>query len=451
MHPEGRSAVAEARALWLPGFDTPIEAARPAVLARALYALLALDLWTDMVPHAGRYGVDGFNVAHFAWLDALLPVPSSAAYCALLAGTGVVAASCALGPTRAGLRWCVALAYTLAWAMSMHDSYQHHYLLSWLLLGLAAAPVSPNLPEQARVRAPGYVFVCLTCASVYTFTALSKLAPAWRDGSVLRSLSHAQPPGHPHPGPLDAARDAAAAIGIPDAQFFAGLALATAALQVLIASGYLAALFAQRASPRAPLRAVCDAALAGAIVFHLGAELSGVFRIGWFSHYMILVAAVCLGPRRGVAAANRALARAGVRLSAVARAPLPLHGVALVLVWSGASLVVARGHVPGLAGGAAAGGLVVLLAGFQGRRRPRVLAACAGSALLLAGSITLRPVAFDYHRRLAGELLRLGRRADALDAYREAERVAPPGQSRRGKIRALEASERGASPPPERP
>jgi hypothetical protein len=436
---------------WLPRFDGPVLSARPAVLARGLYLVLALDLWVDMIPHAGRYGVDGFNVAHFAWLDAILPLPSAASYAGLLAATAALSAMCALGPLNALMRWAVALAYTLAWALSMHDSYQHHYLLSWLLLAMALAPVATGLSPRARVRAPGHVLLTITCAVVYTFTAVSKLSPAWRDGSVLRTLAHARPPGDPQPGRLDGLRDAALGLGVPDAAFFEALALATAALQVVIAAGYL---LSQASDERGHVlaRAARGAALAGAFSFHLGAELSGVFRIGWFSLYMMVVAAVCLGPAAPVTALDAALARAASGVQSRVRALTAPVWALGSLAWIGAVALVAHGRVPGFAVGVAAGGLGALGLGALARRGRRALApAWAACALLAAGAVLFAPVAFDYHRRLAGELLKLGRRAEALAAYREAERVAPRGQSRRGKIRALEAAEPKPPPPPERP
>jgi hypothetical protein len=451
MAPEAPAPSAARAGSWLPRFDGSVVPARPAVLARALYLLLALDLWVDMIPHAGRYGVDGFNVAHFAWLDALLPLPSAAGYAGLLAATGVLSAMCALGPLNTLMRWAVAFAYTLGWAMSMHDSYQHHYLLSWLLLALAIAPVPTGLPSRSRVWAPGHVLLSITCGVVYTFTAVSKLSPAWRDGSVLRTLAHARPPGDPHPGRLDALRDAALGLGVSDARFFAALALATAALQVLIAAGYLTV---QARDERGHVRArsAGAAALAGAFLFHLGAEVSGVFRIGWFSLYMMVVAAVCLGPAALVAALDDALARASSRVRSRLGARGALVWALAALAWGGAIALIAHGRVPGFAVGAATGGLGALGLGALARRGQRALApAVAASALLAACAVTFAPVAFDYHRRLAGELLKLGRHGDALAAYREAERVAPPGQSRRGKIRALEAHEPKPPPPPERP
>ena len=41
-------------------------AARAVLFEKSFLALLAFDTWMLMIGHAGRYGVGGFNVAHFA-------------------------------------------------------------------------------------------------------------------------------------------------------------------------------------------------------------------------------------------------------------------------------------------------------------------------------------------------------------------------------------------------
>jgi len=44
-----------------------------------------------MLLRAYRYGADGFNVAHFAWLDALQPLPTASSYATLLLVSGLLA------------------------------------------------------------------------------------------------------------------------------------------------------------------------------------------------------------------------------------------------------------------------------------------------------------------------------------------------------------------------
>ena len=62
------------------------------LFSKLFLLMLALDTWMLMIGHAGRYGVAGFNVAHFGWLDALLPLPSARSYVAVLLLTGLARA-----------------------------------------------------------------------------------------------------------------------------------------------------------------------------------------------------------------------------------------------------------------------------------------------------------------------------------------------------------------------
>lgn len=131
-------------------------------MLRFTLMLLAFDCWVDLVPHGGRYGVGEFNVAHFGILDALLPMPTPALYVGSLLFTGVLSFAMALAPWRPGL---IALftTYTLGWAASMLDSYQHHYLVSLVLFSFMFFPVTKR-PAEAKsvpwaVRIGGLCFV----------------------------------------------------------------------------------------------------------------------------------------------------------------------------------------------------------------------------------------------------------------------------------------------------
>ncbi len=119
----------------------PVDAVRPWLLLRGLLLLLAFDCWLDLVPHGGRYGFGDFNVAHFALLDRLLPSPTPGTYVATVLLTGLLAFVLALSrPTRLGVAGVCAL-YSYGWLMSMLDSYQHHYLLTLLLLSATFFPM----------------------------------------------------------------------------------------------------------------------------------------------------------------------------------------------------------------------------------------------------------------------------------------------------------------------
>lgn len=133
-------------------FHAPFAAARAYLFSRLFLVLVALDAWTLMIGHAGRYGVDGFNVAHFAWLDAIMPQPTAAMYVGVLLVTGLLALALAIGGTHHVALAALFLLYTISWAMSMLDSYQHHYFVSSVLLCLVFFPslrASDVQPGQA--------------------------------------------------------------------------------------------------------------------------------------------------------------------------------------------------------------------------------------------------------------------------------------------------------------
>jgi len=97
----------------------------------------------------------------------------------------------------------ISVLYLWGWSCSMHDSYQHHYLLSLILLTLAAMPVHDavdlfgretsiaNTPHGLvpRVHALGYTLLTSLLGSVYLFTAISKASPDWLSGEALRPIT----------------------------------------------------------------------------------------------------------------------------------------------------------------------------------------------------------------------------------------------------------------------
>ena len=129
-------------------FFSAVAPSRPYLLLRLLLVVLAFDCWVDLIPHAGRYGVGAFNVAHFALLD-LLPTPTPGLYIGLMLLTGWLALVMAIRPARAGLGVLFGL-YTYGWSMSMLDSYQHHYLISLLLFSCIFFPT----PDATEVFGP---------------------------------------------------------------------------------------------------------------------------------------------------------------------------------------------------------------------------------------------------------------------------------------------------------
>jgi len=439
------------------------------LITRGVLALLAIDTWVLMIARGARYGAGGFNVAHFAWLDAIAPVPSPAAYVGLELAIGLLALVLALtGANRLGVLALAAL-YTYGWAVSQLDSYQHHYLLSWWLVAFALMPrvtaseltasTAAQPPKRQRAgsgdalspaRAPAWAWVLwsVTCAVVYGFTALSKTEPGWRDGTTLRSMTE---PAAPF-APLE---HAFGSLGVSSAGFWQVLGVSVILLQVAIAVGYLVA--ARRdAAGRRLYRVLASVALVLALSFHLSAEHIEL-RIGWFSWYMMLGAWVALAPARWLLAVaslaswpGRALERGFATPPPSARAGtrdgrdgpwvtvLLAAGVCLVLGVVGASL-----ELPGAATSALIfGGALAVGAGYaslrgRGDDARRWLAVAAVSALAMWAAVALSDARYDFYRYRGGDLRLRGDLAGAIDAYEHADRFAPEGKSRRARIEAL--------------
>ena len=427
---------------------------------RGLYALLAADLWFDMVEHGGRYGVGGFNVAHFAWLDLLLPLPSAALYVGLLIVAGFIALWLSIGQAPRWLRGLLALVYTASWMLSVHDSYQHHYLLSWLLVWCVGLPdVSARFAlSTQRVRGWGLPMSAVTCSIVYCFTGIAKSEPEWRGGAALRSLTRSAPLGAAHPGKFDGARDLLLSLGLTDASVWHLFALATIALQWTVALGYLASTQRDERPTRARLY-LCAIGLFGALSFHALAELFHVFEIGLFSYYMMFVALVLLGPVGPWRHPTAAVAWLGERLEHAvvgpdeqlrlradgSRSPTSSAPRELLRPLLSAALLLSAGFViplPGALGATCAASLIVVIRALVARRASSATLDALAlestfATCLLWFSLTQTSVPFDYYRRTAGELYRMGQLEQALSLYELAQRYAPADESRATTIREL--------------
>jgi hypothetical protein len=136
-------------------------ASRSYLFHKVFLLLLALDAWALMIGHAGRYGAANFNAAHFDWLDAVQPMPSNASYIGVLLLAGLLSLTLMLTGISRRLMAVLFVLYTYSWAMSLLDSYQHHYFVS-LILGCMVffpqlgardlQPPLPALPESEGAR-----------------------------------------------------------------------------------------------------------------------------------------------------------------------------------------------------------------------------------------------------------------------------------------------------------
>ena len=422
----------------------PVAAVRPYVLERVVLFLLALDAWVQFVPHGARYGAGGFNVAHFAWLDAVQPLPSPALHVGLMLIVGGLAWVIACTGGNRGLRVLLLTLYTYGWAMSRLDAYQHHYLLS-LLLGafvffpqLRATDVLDGGAKQ--VSAWAFVLVAANVAIVYIFAAVTKTEAGWASGAVLRQVTGTSQW-------FQYVWHWVLRTGLSDDTLWELVARAVALMQILIAVAYVVVVRSDASRARW-LHLLAWGGLGAAVGFH-GSLLLFTIDIRWFSYYTIAIAAAFFLPEpalRGfVGLATfpvRAVAQSGVRWWT--RLPTGLRSLAVV---SSASCIVALvGFHLDLPGATAAGlmcggalavmGLVAALGNNAARVRHVAVAAAAG-ALVLAAAVHVSPVRFQYYLYLVADLQRRGEPRQVLAAYEKAEPYAPRGQSRQRQIEAL--------------
>ena len=188
---------------WTSYWLSPIAAARVFLLRKIILFVLAFDVLATHLSPAWRYGAAGFNVPHFAWMRAL-PMPTTSLYVGMLFLVALVSLVAAFlpKPPRA-LLIGIAVLYVWGWSCSMLDSYQHHYLLSLILVTLAAMPVHDAVDLFGRetsvattphglvprVHALGYTLLTSLAGSVYLFTAISKASPDWISGEALRTIT----------------------------------------------------------------------------------------------------------------------------------------------------------------------------------------------------------------------------------------------------------------------
>jgi len=280
-------------------FFAPIAAIRPYLVEKSVLVLVALDMWCLRLPAANRYDADDFNLSHFAWLDAFGPTPSAGLYIGIAVLVGFLAIAIAV--TELGVWWRVALVvlYSYSWAMSRIDSFQHHYLLSWVLLCLVFFPKMESqqvfggysrkdkAPAKPLIHAWAWVLLSLLLAVVYIFTSMAKLDAVWQSGACLRQLQGAAEV-------LQPVESVFASIGYDQATMLRLVALATVVVELFLAACYLLPPIRDE-SARRSVQLTCLVAWLVAIALHAGFSLAGL-KIGWFSSYMFVLASAYFLP-----------------------------------------------------------------------------------------------------------------------------------------------------------
>ncbi len=278
-------------------FLDPIAAVRPFLFVRLLYLLLAVDLWVNFVGRGPSYGADGFNVAHFAWLDAIGPMPTASLYAGMMVLISFGALAVAIVDQNRPLMIMVCALFTYAWAMSRLDNYQHHYFLSLVLFlsiflpKVTAADAVRTTPEGGKGKPAGvvawaYAVIGVQVAILYLYAAISKMDSRWIAGAVVGNLSSTTDTPSTQAVPL-----LGAMLG---EKVWPVLSVVTIILELLLVAGYALAVRRDRSDSRwwAGAMWLCWLMAMG---MHVGIELFHL-RIGLFSYYMIALACVFLLP-----------------------------------------------------------------------------------------------------------------------------------------------------------
>lgn len=371
------------------------------VLFRVLFfGVFAIDAWLQ-IAHAPRYGYRDFNVAHFAFLEAILPMPTRTSMLLIYGAQAYLGARIMLGGVHRGFYIALAALFAYGYFISQLNSYQHHYLLA-IALGLAAAfpwPSSrrPHAATQQRARNWPVRMLLVAMSVMYIYAALAKLDGEWTDGSTLRVQLQ--------PGFI---RDTAAFLG------WGG----TAKLAILAELALAVLIHWRRAWPFA---------LVLGIGMHMSFHWAGL-KIGLFSYFMVTLYLLIL-PETWLAYVVARLERAGELLRR-GKAFLDAHKLR---AWIMCGLGLAAGlglvqliPVDSLNALTAVIAVLALAGLLLRRRRPGTagvqhLIACALLVVLAHQTDAVR----DYYRFLGGNERRAGNTFEAMMAYEKVVQVAP--------------------------
>ncbi len=357
----------------------------------ALFGVLAIDAYLQL-SHAPRYG-SGFNVGNLRFLDDL--APGKDAFAATQLALTFLFAAFALG---AGLRLLplAALLYNGVYFSSQLDSYQHHYLVSLILILACFAPWRVEATDTGPRRSWALRLILVQLGVMYLWAVIAKLHGQWLDGTAL-----AQQISTPW------MRGAIERVGWPTA------AALTVLLELLLAVG----VWNRRLWPVvAPL----------GIGFHVAIEKSGL-EIGLFSY--VLVGLYLLAIPEGWLAAIRAeRARAWVATQARRLAPGTV-GAALALGLAALVVAVLLALTPLVSAVVIVLAVAVTLGGARALRTPGRATAhalgCALAALLVFALARVTTEVPEYYKFWAGSSRRLGRLAETRVAYARLLEVKP--------------------------
>lgn len=398
----------------------PVDAVRVYLVRQSVLWLTAFDIWFTRIGSAARYDADGLNVAHFAWLDWIVPAPSPGLIIAACLITGVLAVATALLPLSLSWRVALVVCYTFTWAVSRLDSYQHHYLLSWLLACIAFFPQhrasdlvrtasrrarrkdrasAPSGRTSATISAWAWVALGWLVGVVYVWTAVAKLDHVWQSGAPLQQLS----------GTAWLIRPLANLAG---ETIWPLAAKATVIVELVIAAGYalVAWLDRRRTAGAACIRV---AVLVSAVALHVSFEFAGL-KIGWFSWYMLLLAVAYFMPPRWTPAVGEALAAFARPLDRILVEPpgrLSAHPVNALFPAAVAVGLIAVGYWLDLPGSLWVGalGAAAMLVCRQSYKMPQAAPVFLLAGVLMATSVASSNARSQYYSYRLAEMHRQGR------------------------------------------
>ena len=164
------------------------------VLRSFFFGVLVYDLIAITFKHAARYGVDDFNVPHFSWLSAILPIPDPMLIGTLWVLCAFAASLAALNVYAGTMIRVVAAIYGGGYFWSQIDSYQHHYLNAIIAFILALMPSrvwkGPSAPDAQPPSGALIGLLYLELGLIYFWTAVAKLDATWLSGATMMSIGH---------------------------------------------------------------------------------------------------------------------------------------------------------------------------------------------------------------------------------------------------------------------
>jgi Vitamin K-dependent gamma-carboxylase len=357
-----------------------------AVARVVIFTLLALDAVLQ-VSHAPRYRAGDFNVGQLPFMEAI--TPGRVLYGVAQLALAYVFVLVAFGVLTRVLVPLAAVTYAWLYFSSQLDGYQHHYLVVMMLAIASFVPwqrPAGAVPSR-KVQTWAVRLLLVQLAVMYLWAAISKMDPAWIDGTTLSLQMTGK-------------------IGTVIAKT---IGFRVASVLVVATELTLAATVWSRATWKiaAPL----------GLAFHLGIVFTGL-EIGLFAFLMLGIYALVLSDE---------------------------FWARVVLAFEGLARVLARQSWPGFAACLALGVVIALLVRTEDAR---VVGICACLVPIVAALVAKKPLLAigvahvlalglwlfvdrvtsateDYYKYWGGSQRRIGSPEQAEYAYRRLTEVAP--------------------------